>query len=65
MMPNTRLFDLRRFTGRGDAIEATRALSGLEAAIPKEHRHDLLRHAEGRLLLIDDWWTPMPDCAIA
>jgi hypothetical protein len=65
MMPNTRLFDLRRFTGRGDAIEAARALSRLEAAIPKEHRPDLLRHAEGRLELIDDWWTPVPDRAIA
>ena len=39
--------------------------AGWEAAIPKEHRPDLLRHAEGRLQLINDWWTPMPDRAIA
>jgi hypothetical protein len=65
MMPNTRLFDLRRFTGRDDALEAARALSRLEAAIPKDHRPDLLRHAEGRMELIDDWWTPLPERAIA
>lgn len=65
MMPNARLFDLRRFTGRDDALEAARAVSLLEAAIPKQHRPDLLRHAEGRIQLIDDWWSPMPERAIA
>jgi len=65
MMPNTRLFELRRFTGKDDALEATRALSRLEAAIPKEHRPDLLRHAEGRMQLIDDWWKPTLKHAIA
>jgi hypothetical protein len=65
MMPNAKLFDLRRFTGRDDALEAARAVSQLEAAIPKQHRPDLLRHAEGRMQMIDDWWTPMPARAIA
>jgi hypothetical protein len=65
MMPNARLFDFRRFTGRDDAVEAARALSRLEAAIPKEHRPDLLRHAGGRLQMIDDWWAPISERAIA
>lgn len=65
MMPNARLFELRRFTGRDDAVEAARALNRLEASIPKEHRPDLLRHAEDRMQMIDDWWTPIPDRAIA
>jgi hypothetical protein len=65
MMPNARLFDLRRFTGKDDAVEAARALSRLEASIPKDHRPDLLRHAEDRMQLIDDWWTPKAERAIA
>jgi hypothetical protein len=65
MMPNTRLFELRRFTGKDDALEAARALSRLEAAIPKEHRPDLLGHAAGRMQLIDGWWTPSSERAIA
>ncbi len=62
MMPNARLFDMRRFTGRNDATEAAQAVSRLEAAIPKEHRPDLLRRAQARMRLIDDWWV---DRAIA
>lgn len=54
MMPNARLFELKRFSGRDDAVEATRASSRLEAAIPKDHRPDLVRHAEGRIRMIDD-----------
>jgi hypothetical protein len=65
MLPNTRLFELRRFMGKDDALEAARALSRLEAAIPKEHRPVLLRHAEGRMQLIDDWWKPTLKRAIA
>jgi hypothetical protein len=65
MMPNARLFDLRRFTGKDDALEAARAVSRLEAAIPKEHRPNLLRHAESRKELIDDWWKPIVVRAIA
>jgi hypothetical protein len=65
MMPNARLFELRRFTGKDDALEAARALSRLEAAIPKEHRPDLVRHAEGRMQLIDSWWTQTAERAIA
>jgi hypothetical protein len=65
MMPNARLFDMRRFSGRDDALEAAHALSRLEASIPKEHRPNLLLHAESRMEMIDDWWTPMPERAIA
>jgi hypothetical protein len=65
MMPNARLIDLRRFTGRDDAVEAARALSRLEAAIPKEHRPNLVRHAENRMELIDGWWVPTAHHAIA
>jgi hypothetical protein len=65
MMPNARLFDLRRFIGKDDALEATRALTRLEAAIPKAYRPDLVLHAEARMQLIDDWWRPNPQRAIA
>ena len=65
MMPNTRLFELRRFTGKDDAIEAARAVSRLEAAIPKEHRPDLVRQAEERMQLINSWWDTVPERAIA
>ena len=65
MMPNARLLDLRRFSGRDDAVEATRALSRLEAAIPKDHRPDLVRHADSRMQLIDGWWLPATERAIA
>ena len=65
MMPNARLLDIRRFSGKDDAVEATRALSRVEAAIPKEHRPDLLRHADNRMQLIDSWWIPTSERAIA
>lgn len=64
MMPNARLFDLQRFTGSDDADEAAQAVSRLEAAIPKEHRPDLLRRAADRMKLINDWWTPVSERAI-
>ena len=35
MMPNARLFELRRFTGRDDAVEAARALNRLEDIHPE------------------------------
>jgi hypothetical protein len=65
MMPNVRLFDMQRFTGSDDANEAAQAVSRLEAAIPKEHRPDLLRRAGDRMRLINDWWTPVSERAIA
>lgn len=65
MMPNAKLVDLRRFSGKDDAVEATRALSRLEAAIPKEHRPDLVLHADSRMQLIDGWWLPTPERASA
>lgn len=65
MIPSARLFDLQRFTGRDDANEAAQAVGRLEAAIPTEHRPDLIRRTEDRMKLIDDWWTPVPKRAIA
>ena len=65
MMPNARLLDLQRFSGRDDAAEAAQAVSRLEASIPKKHRPDLLRRAEGRMKLIDSWWDPISARAIA
>jgi hypothetical protein len=65
MMPNARLLDIRRFSGKDDAVEATRALSRLEAALPKNHRPDLLRHADNRMQLIDNWWVRSSKRAIA
>jgi hypothetical protein len=65
MMPNARLLDIRRFSGKDDAVEATRALSRLEAAIPRDHRPDLLRHADNRMQLIDNWWARPSKRAIA
>jgi hypothetical protein len=65
MMPNARLVDLHRFSGRDDAVEAARAVGRLEAAIPKDHRPDLVRHAGSRMQLIDGWWLPATQRAIA
>ena len=65
MMPNARLFELRRFTGKDDAVEAAWAVSRLEAAIPKENRPDLVRHANSRMQLIDNWWTPVKERSFA
>jgi len=60
MMPNARLFEIRRFRDEGDALEATRAISKIEGAIPEQHRPDLLRQAESRERLISAWWDT--DC---
>jgi hypothetical protein len=59
MMPNARLFELRRFVGEDDALEATRAITKLEACIPQQHRPDLLSQAASREHLISDWWKPV------
>ncbi|WP_315765074.1 MULTISPECIES: hypothetical protein [unclassified Bradyrhizobium] len=56
MMPNVRLIDARRFADKNDAIEASRSLSRLEAALPRDYRPDLLSHARMREDLINDWW---------
>jgi hypothetical protein len=59
MMPNARLFHLKRFLGEDDALEATKAISRIEAIIPQQHRPDLLRQAAVREKLISDWWKPI------
>jgi len=58
MMPNSRLLEIRRFNGKDDALDGTRAISKIEGAIPKVHRPDLLSQAENRERLITDWWRP-------
>jgi hypothetical protein len=65
MMPNMRLIDARRFTGKDDALDASRSISKVEAAIPKKYRPDLLRQAESRECLIKDWWQPITGKATA
>jgi len=59
MMPNMRIIDARRFTDSNDALDASRSISRVEAAIPKEYRPDLVRQAESRECLIVDWWKPV------
>lgn len=55
MMPNIRIIDIRRFTGRDDALDASRSISKVEAAIPRKYRPDLQLQAESRESLIEDW----------
>lgn len=59
MMPNMRLIDARRFTGKDDALDASRSISKVEAAIPNKYRPDLLLQVESRERLIEDWWQPV------
>jgi hypothetical protein len=56
MMPNMRLIDAPRFSGNDDALEASRSISKIEAAIPKMHRPDLILQVTSREILIEDWW---------
>jgi hypothetical protein len=65
MMPNVRIIDARRFTGEDDAFDASRSITKVEAAIPKKYRPDLLRQAESRECLIQDWWHPITPKATA
>lgn len=58
MMPNMHLVDPRRFSGTEDALEASRSISKIEAAIPKTYRPDLLVQVASRESLIEDWWQP-------
>jgi hypothetical protein len=59
MMPNMRLIEVRRFTGKDDALEASLSISRLEAAIPKKYRPDLILQVQSRESLIEDWWLPI------
>jgi len=59
MMPNTRIIESRRFTGKDDALDASRSTSKVEAVIPNKYRPDLVLQAESRESLIEDWWQPV------
>ena len=58
MMPNGMLFEsCRFFKDETDALDAAKAVSRIECAIPKQHRPDLLVQAENRERLIKNWWS--------
>jgi hypothetical protein len=58
MMPNYRGFEIHRFSGEGDAREATCAVSKLENAIPPPHVQvsDRFAQSKDHERLISDWW---------
>ena len=58
MMPNVRLIESHRFLGEEDALNASRAISRIELAMPVEHRPDVIRQVESREAFIADWWRP-------
>lgn len=59
MMPNMRIIDARRFSGSDDALEASRSIGKVEAAIPKKYRPDLVLQVASRESLVEDWWHPL------
>jgi hypothetical protein len=63
MMPNYRSFESYRFSGKGDAEEAARAVGRLEASVPSKDRPvaDLTVQFKSRQQLISDWWQATPD----
>jgi hypothetical protein len=65
MMPNMRLIDARRFADMNDALDASRSITRIEAAIPKQYRPDLILQVSNREGLIDDWWRPLKNRAFA
>jgi hypothetical protein len=65
MMPNMRLIEARRFTGKDDAQDASLSISRIEAAIPKKYRPDLILQVQSRESLIEDWWQPITRKATA
>jgi hypothetical protein len=67
MMPNYRDFEIHRFSGEEDAIEAATAVSRIEAAIPVKDRpfEDLLNQVQRRQALISDWWQETPNRSVA
>jgi hypothetical protein len=65
MMPNMRIIEARRFTGKDDALDASRSISMVEAAIPKKYRPDLILQLQSRESLIEDWWQPISQRATA
>lgn len=62
MMPNSRAFEIPRFSGEGDAQEAAKALAKIESAIPAKDRPfaDVSVQFKSRQKLICDWWQTAP-----
>jgi hypothetical protein len=65
MMPNMRLIDARRFADMDDALDASRSLTKIEAAIPKKYRPDLVLQVTNREGLIEDWWQTIKKRTLA
>jgi hypothetical protein len=58
MMPNYRGFETHRFSGEDDARESAKAVERLEVSIPLTRRSvDPIALSNGRLALIDNWWS--------
>jgi hypothetical protein len=62
MMPNYRSFEIHRFNDEEDALEAAKAVSRVECAIPPNARPfaDLSVQLRARQKLIRDWWQGGP-----
>jgi hypothetical protein len=58
MMPNYRGFETHRFSGEDDARGGAKAVERLEVSIPAIHRPvDPIALSNGRLALIENWWS--------
>jgi hypothetical protein len=62
MMPNYRDFEIHRFSGEEDALEAAMAVGKIESAIPAKARPfaELSVQLTARRKLIRDWWQAAP-----
>jgi hypothetical protein len=63
MMPNYRSFEIHRFSGEEDALEAAKAVARIEATIPAKERPfvDLSVQLRSRQKMICDWWQAVPN----
>ena len=58
MMPNYRGFETHRFSGEDDARNGAKAIERLEVSIPPSHGPvDPVALSNGRLALIENWWS--------
>jgi hypothetical protein len=63
MMPNSRSFEIYRFSSEEDAREGALAVGKIEGVIPAKDRPvaDLKVQFKNRQKLISDWWPAAPD----